>query len=295
MILNRVPPFILLIIATLLWGGNFVFGRAVANELSPFTFAFLRWVVALLIFLPITWPLLKRDWKKIKTYLPIVFLMALTGVAAFNTIVYIGLHYTTAINASLVNSTTPILIYILSFFFLKEHLTKMQIFGTTISLTGVLLIISKGSVTSLIQLSFNYGDLIILAAALSWSIYSLLLKRYANELPTQSTFLINIVIGTIMLIPFFIYELINPSINIIWSFTSIAAIFYTGIFASIVSFVCWNIGVVRMGANRAGIYLNLIPVFATLFAVLFIGESLLLFQLIGGLFVILGVYLSSRN
>lgn len=295
MILNRVPPYILLIIATLLWGGNFAFGRAVANELSPFTLAFLRWIMALIIFFPIAWTSLKRDWKQIKAHLPIVFVMALTGVVAFNTIIYIGLHYTTAINASLVNSTTPILIYILSYFFLKERLTKVQIIGTTISLTGVLLIISKGSFTSLIQLSFNYGDLIVLAAAVSWSIYSLLLKQYANELPTQSTFLVNMMIGTIILIPFFIYELFNPDITIVWSVKSISAIVYTGIFASIVSFVCWNIGVVRIGANKAGIYLNLIPVFATLFAVLFIGESLLMFQLIGGLFVVLGVYLSSKN
>lgn len=295
MMLNRIPPFILLVIATLLWGGNFVFGRAVANDLSPFTLSFFRWVVALIIFFPIARSSLKRDWKQIKKHLPIVFIMALTGVAAFNTIVYIGLHYTTAINASLVNSTTPILIYILSYFFLKERLTRIQLIGTMISLTGVLLIISKGSLISFIQLSFSYGDLIVLIAAISWSIYSLLLKRYADELPTQATFLINIIIGTLILFPFFIYELINPNITIVWSITSVSAIFYTGIFASIVSFVCWNIGVVRIGANKAGIYLNLIPVFATLFAVLFIGESLLLFQFIGGMFVILGVYLSSKG
>src|SRR5699024_12569148 len=115
----------------------------------------------------------------------------------------VGLHYTTAINASLVNSTTPILIYILSYFFLRERLTRIQVIGTLISLTGVLLIISKGSFLTLIQLSFNYGDLIVLAAAISWSIYSLLLKHYAKQLPTQSTFLVKIIFGTIILFPFF--------------------------------------------------------------------------------------------
>src|SRR5699024_9235339 len=209
--LNRVPPFVLLTIATILWGGNFVFGRAVSSDLSPFTLAFLRWVVALIIFFPLAWKSLKQDWQKIRQHLFIVFIMALTGVAAFNTIVYIGLHYTTAINASLVNSTTPIIIYILSFFFLKERLTKWQVIGTTVSLLGVLLIISKGSFKSLLGLSFNLGDLIVLTAALSWSIYSLLVKRYSNELPGQSTFLINIMIGTVILFPFFIYELINPN------------------------------------------------------------------------------------
>src|SRR5699024_3549270 len=155
---------------------------------------------------------------------------------------------------------------------------------TMISLTGVFLIISKGSFLTLIQLSFNYGDLIVLTAAISWSIYSLLLKRYAGQLPTQSTFLVNMIFGTFILFSFFLYESFNPNLTIILSMTSISAIFYTGIFASIVSFVCWNVGVIRIGANKAGIYLNLIPAFAALFAVIFIGESLFLFQFIGGLF-----------
>lgn len=293
--LNRIHPSILLIISALSWGGNFIFGRAVTDELTPFTLAFFRWVVAFIVFLPFAAPSLKRDWKQIKQYLPVVSLMALTGIAANNTIIYFALHHTTAINASLVNSTTPILIYILSYLFLQERLSKVQLIGTTISLTGVLFIISNGSLKNLLQLSFNYGDLIVLTAAITWSIYSLLLRRYADKLPTQSTFLVNIIIGTIILFPFFIYELLNPSLSYVWSSTSIAAILYTGIFASIVSIVCWNVGVVRIGANKAGIYLNLIPVFSTILAVIFIGETLYLFQVIGGLLVVLGVYLSSKN
>lgn len=292
---HRIPPYILLIIAPLLWGGNFVFGRAIINELSPFTLSFLRWVIALIIFFPIAYPSLKRDWKKIKKQLPIVFFMALTGLVTFNVTVYYGLHFTTAINASLVNATTPILIYILSFFFLKERLTKLQIIGSIISLFGVLLIISKGSLISLFHLSFNYGDLIMLIAVINWGTYSLLLKRYADELPGQSTFLMNIIVSTFILTPFFIYDLINPNISLILSIKSISAIIYIGIFASIVAFLCWNNGVVRVGANRAGIYLNLTPVFATLFAVLFIDESLYLFQILGGILVGFGVYLSSKR
>lgn len=293
--LNRIHPSILLVISALSWGGNFIAGRAVINELSPITLAFFRWVVALIIFLPFTAHALRRDWQQIKQYLPAVFMMAFTGIAVNNTIIYYGLHHTTAINASLVNSTTPILIYLLSYFFLKERLTKIQLIGTTISLTGVLLIISNGSLNNLISLSFNYGDLIVLSAAISWSIYSLLLRKYATKLPTQSTFLVNIIIGTIMLFPFFIYDLFNPNYTIVWSTTSIMAILYAGIFASIVSIVCWNIGVVRLGANKAGIYLNLIPVFSTILAVIFLSEELYLFQVFGGLFVVLGVYLSSRS
>ena len=293
--MNKVPPFILLLFATILWGGNFVTGRAVSSELPPFTLSFLRWCTAFIILLPIAWVSLKRDWKVIRTHFPIVLLMAVTGVAGFNTLVYIALHHTTSINASLMNTSTPIIIYMLSFFFLKERLTKNQIIGTVISLIGVLFIISNGSLATLMQFSFNRGDIIVLVAVICWSIYSLLVKQFAGKLPGHATFLVSIFLGIIMLFPFFLYETMNPAIQITWSATSFFAIFYTGIFASIVAFLCWNTGVVKLGANKAGIYLNFIPVFATIFAVLFIGESLQLFQAIGGIFVILGVFLTSRS
>lgn len=293
--MNRIPPFVLLLIATILWGGNFVIGRAIINDLPPYTLAFLRWCVAFIVFLPIAWTAFKRDWQQMKKHLPIVFFMALTGVASFNTLVYVGVHYTTAINASLMNTSTPIIIYLISFAILKERLTKNQVIGTGISLIGVLLIISNGSLKSLLQLSFNRGDVIVIVAVICWSIYSFMVKQYSEKLPVNSTFLVSILFGTVMLFPFFMYELTSPTIEINWSVASFSAIFYTGIFASIVAFLCWNTGVVRLGANRAGIFLNFIPVFATLFAVVFIGESLQLFQVLGGLFVIFGVFLSTRN
>lgn len=292
--MEKIPAAILLIIATILWGGNFVIGRAVATEISPFTLAFLRWSVALLFFYPFIHKTLARDLPLIRKKWPIVLAMSLTGVAAFNTLVYVGLHYTTAINASLMNATTPILIFILSFLFLKIRLKKIQVIGAIISFIGVLSIISNGSVKTLLHLSFNKGDVIVFVAVICWSIYSLLVKQYAQILPARTTFFICIVLGTIMLLPFFLYELINTTTSVNWSLQTIAAIFYTGIFASIIAFLFWNNGVVRIGANSAGIFLNFIPVFATIFAVLFIGENLHIFQAIGGALAIFGVFLSTR-
>jgi len=292
---NRIPPFVLLLIATILWGGNFVIGKAVASDLPPFSLAFLRWGTAFIFFLPFAWPSLKRDWPQIKKHFPIVILMAITGVASFNTLIYIALHHTTSINASLVNTSTPIIIYIISFLIFKERLTRNQVVGTILSLLGVSFIIAKGSLSNLMAFTFNAGDLIVITAVICWSIYSILVKHYATKLPGRATFLVCIFLGIFMLLPFFIYETTNDSLHIIWSATTFSAIFYTGIFASIIAFLAWNTGVVKLGANRAGIFLNFIPVFATLFAVLFIGESLQLFQLIGGLFVIIGVILTTKS
>lgn len=289
----KFPPQLLLILATLLWGGNFVIGRAVSEDIPPITLAFLRWIVAFLIFFPIAYQRTKKEWPALRQHWGVVIVLALTGVAAFNTLVYIGLHYTTSINASLMNSSTPIIIYILSFIFLKERLTKFQLLGTLLSLAGVLFIISGGSLQSLLSFSFNKGDLIVLVAVVCWSVYSLLIKKYAGKLPGYSTFLVTIAIGAIMLLPFAVYEQLTSSQTILWNASTIGAIIYVGVIASIVAFLSWNNGVVSLGANKAGIYLNFIPLFATIFAVLFLNEQLLLAQIIGGIAVIAGVFISA--
>ncbi|WP_108308374.1 DMT family transporter [Metalysinibacillus jejuensis] len=287
----RFHPIILLLLATLLWGGNFVIGRAVSDQIAPFSLAFLRWCTAFIIFFPIAYPHVKKHWRALWQYRFIVLLMAFTGVAAFNTLVYIGLHYTTSINASLMNSSTPIMIYILSFLLLREKLSLQQLIGTLLSLSGVAFIIAKGQFASLLSFQFNKGDMIVLVAVMCWSLYSLLVKKYATVLHGQATFLVTIALGILMLLPFFIYEVVTRPDAIIWNMGTISAIGYVGVFASIVAFLSWNTGVIKIGANRAGIFLNFIPVFASIFAVIFLNEQLALYQLLGGFAVILGVLL----
>lgn len=292
--MNRIPPHLLLIVATILWGGNFVIGRAVADDISPFSLAFFRWILALIVFFPIAWPALKRDWSTIRQHVGVVLVISLTGVASFNTLVYIALHYTSAINASLMNSTTPIVIFLLSFLFIQEKLTKRQWLGALISFVGVLFIISRGSLALITSFSFNTGDLLMVVAVLSWGTYSLLVKQFSDRLPQDSTFLLSIMIGIVMLAPFFLYEWMTTPVAVEWSFKTVGAIFYIGVLASIVAFLSWNSGVVKLGASRAGVFLNFIPLFATIFAIIFIGETIQLSQIFGALFVISGVYLASK-
>ncbi|MED4730017.1 DMT family transporter [Aneurinibacillus migulanus] len=292
--MTRVSPYALLVLANLLWDGNFVIGRAIAESLPPYTLSFLRWCTALLVFLPFAWPNVRKEWPIVRKHMPTVIFMALTGVAGFNTLLYIALHYTTSINASLVNSSTPIVICILSFFMLRERLNKNQTVGIILSLAGVLFILSKGSLATLFAFSFNIGDLLVIAALICWSIYSVLVKRYTGILPGYSTFLICIIIGIGILFPFFIYEAFITHVPITWSFGSLLTVLYTGIFASIVAFISWNSAVSQVGPGKAGIFLNLIPVFASVFAILFIDERLTWYQAAGGIFVVLGVYISTR-
>lgn len=290
-----IPAPFLLILATVLWGGNFVIGRAVASDIAPITLAFYRWCVALLVLAPIAFNGWRTHLQTFRRHWKVVLTLALTGVAGFNTLVYIGLHDTTSINASLMNSSTPIIIYLLAFFALRERLTRTQIIGTIVSLAGVIFILTGGSLDSLRAFHFNKGDIIVLIAIVCWSVYSLLIKQYAGILPGLPTFFMTIIVGIVLLLPFFIYETVTTAHTITWNAPSISAILYVGCFASIVAFLSWNKGVVKLGASRASIYLNFIPVFSALFAVLFIGEALHIFQIVGGLAVVAGVFITNRR
>lgn len=287
--MKQLPPYLYLIFATLFWGGNFVFGRAIITDLPPASLAFLRWCIAFLLFYIIKGFRLKHHWVIIRNHLFIIFLMSLTGIAGYSVLIYLALHYTTSINASLMNTLAPIMIYILSIIFLKEKVTLYLILGLALSLIGVLFIINNGSLLWDFNFSVNIGDLLVLLAVLLWAIYSIITNQFSNRLPSQSTFLISILLGIIILFPFFIYELFLTPFEITWSLISISAILYTGIFASVLAYLFWNFGIKNLGAAYAGVYMNLIPVFASLFATVFIGESLNFYHIIGGILVVSGI------
>lgn len=279
----------------MIWGGNFVIGRAIADELPPYTLSFLRWLLAALIFIPFVWSeiVAKRE-QLLKHWRPLL-LMGLTGVAGFNTLLYVGLHYTTSINASLVNTTSPVIFSALAYFILKEEINKNQVQGIILSLAGVLLIFSQGSLAILLTFSFNSGDIIVLVAVIIWAFYSIIVKHSAHNLPRLSSLAVTMVVGVIALFPFFFWEFFIAEKEVVWSLGSVATIGYVGVFASVVAFLSWTSAVSKIGPGRAGIFLLLIPVFTTIFAIIFIGESLTWYQFVGGILAITGIYLSTRT
>lgn len=288
-------PYILLVVATFIWGGNFVIGRAVSDQIPPYTLSFLRWLLAFCILFPFTWKKIKMEYHAWVKELPIIIILSITGIAGFNTLLYVALQYTTSINASFMNSSTPILISVLSVWMLREGLEKQQVIGTILSFAGVLFIVSKGDFYTLKTLSFNLGDIIMIAAVLTWAFYSVLIKKYGKRLPGGSTFILSILVGVILLFPFSIWELYYKGASVHWTASSFSAILYVGVLASIVAFYSWNSAVIQIGPAKAANYLNLIPVFAATFAILFIDEKMAWYQLIGGAFVIIGVALSSKK
>jgi drug/metabolite transporter (DMT)-like permease len=287
-------PYVLLLVATCLWGGNFVVGKALVTEIPPLTLALIRWGIALLCIAPF-WG--RTVWQRRKIYQDnwkTVLFLSLTGVAGFNTFVYIAVQYTDSINASLMNAATPIIIVLLSMFFLGESFSALRGIGIVISLVGVLWIIGHGSWKSIVSMSFNRGDLWMLLAVFLWAMYSIGVRKTTGKFKANEMLLITVLLSVIVLIPFSIIELGLSQRTLNGSWHTLAGVFYIGIFASLVAFSCWNKAVALIGPSRCASFLNFIPLFSAIFATLFTGERIQLYHVAGALLILSGVYVTTR-
>ena len=285
-------PYLFLTLAPLFWAGNFVFGKALLEALPPFGINLIRWVLACIVLVPLTlafegrfpWPA-RHQW-------PTLGAMALTGVVLFNGLVYLSLVHTTSTNAALINGATPVLTMVLAATVGLDRLTGRRLAGALVSLVGVSWIVSQGSLEALVGLSFNRCDLIMLIAALMWAIYTILLNRTRGALSLLATLTIVAVLALPPLGVIGGYELISHPVGPITPLV-IVGLVYISVLASVAAFMAWSIGIKGIGAARGSIFLNLIPVFTAVIAVLTLGERIGLDQFIGGLLVIGGVTLAS--
>jgi len=287
--------FVLLIASSLFWSGNFFTGKiASIYNLTPFKLSFLRWSLAFLLLLPFTFRKIILDFNKYKKNLPYLIITSILGVTIFNSFTYLSLQTSMVINSSIMTSITPLLIILFSWLIFKTQTYFMQFFGIILSVIGVLLIISKANLDNLINLDFTIGDLWMLAAVFSWGLYSVLLKKIDSTLSQLATLEVMIFIGLIFIFPFYFFESLNNSF-LPKDYNEIIMITYVAIFASITSFFAWNKGVSIVGANKASLFLHLIPVFSSMWAILFLGEIFSFFHLLGTVFIILGIFLSNVN
>lgn len=287
-------PYLILILPPLFWAGNFIAGRAIADQAAPLTLSFWRWVLALIIIAPFIIKPIKQQWPIIRSNFPMLVLLALLSVTAFNTLAYIGLQDTSATNGTLLNSFIPIFILIISGVFFKEKISAKQMLGVLVSLSGVGIILSKLDINVFAQLSFNKGDLWILVAALDWALYSLFLKRYRPEGLTALAFLgITMIIGTLLLLPLYLINPLNETgLNL--NTTTSATLLYIALFPSIFAYLAWNYGISKVGANLGGQFIHLMPLFGALMAVVFLKEQIQLYHLLGGLAIAGGLWLSMQ-
>jgi drug/metabolite transporter (DMT)-like permease len=286
-------PYVLLSLAPLFWAGNAVVGRFAANQIPPVTLSFFRWSMAFLIVLPFAWRHLARDWDAIRKRLGMMVVLSFAGISIFNVLQYWALEYTEALNALLMQSSGPLFVAIWSLLLLGVRLTWAQAAGILISLCGVLMILLRGDLAALSQITLNKGDIIYLVALAIFGFYSTLsTKRPAINNLSFLAFTFGC--GTLCLIPLLIWELATrPFMQITTS--NLAVLGYVAIFPSILSYLCFNRGIELIGANRAAPFFHLIPVFGSAMAIVFLGEKLQPFHLAGYALVLAGVFIAARR
>ncbi len=284
-----------MILPPLLWAGNFVVGRAVSDQHAPIGLSFWRWLIASLILLPFVIKPIWQQWQIIKDNFWKLFILAVLSISTFNSLAYISLQYTTATNATLLNSFIPIFILIISGIVFKEKISNKQILGVFISLLGVIVILTRLDQQVIAKLEINKGDLWMLVAALDWALYSILLKYLRPKDLKPMPFLgMLMIIGTIVLIPILFINPFHES-AITWNNDMLKAIAYIAIFPSIISYLAWNYGMQKIGASIGGQYIHLMPLFGALMAVVFLGEKIQLYHIVGGLSIALGLWLSIQQ
>ena len=285
----------MLVLATLFWAGNFIVGKAAfVEDIPPMSLVFFRWLLVWLILLPFTYKEIIKYKEIIFKNLPLLFFLALTSVGLFNSFTYLALVHTQVINASLFNTAIPAMIILLCFIFKIEKTNRFQIMGLILSVLGILSIITKLDFNILLTLNFNKGDIIMIGGVVTWGLYSSFLKKKKFTLPLLTLVHVLCTFGLLFILPQFLFEISQGKI-IKFDINLSYILIYLALFPSIGSYYCWAGAVSIIGANRAGIFLSLIPLFSTILAMLFFNEIFYFFHFIGSVLIILGLILSNKK
>ena len=283
----------LLTSASFFWSGNFFAGKiAYLSDLTPFKLGFFRWLLAMLILFPFTYSEIIRNYNYYKKNILLMTFLGFLAVTVFNSLTYISLQTTLIINSTLMASIAPVLMIGFSWLIFKTKTTSLQFAGIFLSLLGAFSIILKGNINNLFNLYFTSGDVWMFTAVVSWCLYSVLLKKIDNSISQLASLQVMVILGLLFIFPLYIIENYNTSF-IPTQKIDYLIIVYVAIFASIIAFFSWNKGVPIIGPNRSSLFLHLIPVFSSIWAVSFLDEKFSFFHFIGIIFILSGIILSN--
>ena len=286
---------IYLFAATLFWAGNFIVGKTASiNEIPPISLNFYRWFLAWLILLPFTFKELIKKKDYILNNIGLFIILGITAVTVFNSALFYSLKFTQVISGVLMISTVPVMIIFISSLLKIEKTNIFQIIGVGLSLMGVLFIITKADIDLLKNLDFNRGDLTMVIAMLSWATYSALLKKKKYELSQISLLQVVISFGVFFLIPLYFID-INMGNFIKLEKPFFLTLTYVVLFPGLASFFFWIKGVGLIGANRAGVFLHLMPILGAVMAMIIFNEKIMFYHFLGAIFIVAGIILSNKK
>jgi len=292
---NNNLAYLLLVLTTLFWSGNFIVGKAASiYEIPPFSLNFYRWLFAGIILLPFTFKEILKKKNYIFENIGFFIILGISSITIFNSAVYYSLYYMQVISGVLMISTIPVWIMFISSILGIEKTNKFQIFGVILSLLGVLFIITKSDLNLIKNLDFNKGDLIMASGMFAWALYSALLKKKTYEISQITLLEVVIIIGLLFLVPIYFLEmkLGNP---LVVDKPFILTLSYVVLLPGLASFFFWIKGISIIGANRAGVFLHLMPIFGSLMAIILFNEKFMFYHLLGAIFIIAGITLSNKN
>lgn len=283
--------WVLLIAANLLWAGNIVLARGIAGQVPPVALAYWRWTGAFVIAAGFAWPQLRADLPVLRRHWAMLLLLSATGIASYNTMSYIGLTSTTALNVLLLQSASPLIIILWAYLLFRERPTLRQAAGVLLSLLGVTVIAAAGSVQMLLHLRLNPGDVWVLAALVIYAVYCVLVRRRPAVHPVS--FLVAAMgLGSLMMLPFMLWEHAQGA-RIYGGLPAYLVIAYTAVLPSLVAYLFFNRGIELIGAGPAGQSMHLMPLFGSVLAVLFLHERFRPYHAAGIALIAGGIVLAS--
>jgi drug/metabolite transporter (DMT)-like permease len=289
----RITAYLCLIVATLCWGGNTVAGKLALGHVSPMMLTFLRWTLATALIAAVSFPQLRKDWPLVRKNLPLLFFYGAVGYTIFNAVLYSALKYTTAINVAIEQAGIPMLIFLLNLTFFRTVVSTAQLVGFGMTLAGVVLTATHGDLATLLNLSLNRGDALMLVAVAAYAIFTIFL-RWKPPVDWRTLMAFPALAASLTSLPFLLWESAAGNVQMPDGKGWIIAV-YTGIFASLLAQILYIKGVEWIGANRAGLFINLVPVFGTLLSVLLLGEALQLFHIAALVLTLGGIAIAEKG
>jgi drug/metabolite transporter (DMT)-like permease len=284
----RLGGYLTALAATIIWAGNFVVARGLAQAISPIRLNFWRWLLALACLLPLAAPKLRADWPAMRRHWRYLAVMGLFGVAGLNTCIYMAGRTTQSINIALLVPTAPIIIILLSRILYAEPVSPRRIFGVGIVITGVLTLLSRGHWHHLAAVNFTPGDLWALAGAACFALYSLFVRKRPRDISIEGFNAAICALGLLLLLPGLAWEMaVLPAP--IWNTPVIVGVLYAGVGCSFAGFLLWTKAIGQIGPVLAGIVYYSLPLFAAVESTIILDERIAAFHVVGGGLIILGI------
>jgi drug/metabolite transporter (DMT)-like permease len=285
--------YLFLLTTALIWGGNAVAGKMAVGHASPFIMTLLRWIIALALILAISVPQVRKDWPVIRRHGLYLFLMGATGFTGFNVLLYTALHYTSAINAVIEQAGMPFVIFVANFAIFRMRVTGGQVVGFMLTLAGIALTAANGDLGTLFGLQLNFGDLLMLFAVLVYAAYTVGL-RFKPDLHWKSMMAATAAGAMVAALPLGIYEWQSGAGQFPDAY-GWCVVAFIAIFPSLFAQILFVRGVEIIGSNRAGLFINLVPIFGMLLSIGLIGEPLHLYHIVSLVLVLGGIVIAERN